>query len=182
MRSPGIRLCVRPSGPVRIGLHWQPPSRASCCLCCKPLSAAPLGCFPLEIHRTLAYRRGGQRAGGSVLLERCVRRRRRRSAPCHSKGAHAAERVRGLVAQGDRGLVLDAPAVLLFVAVDEFAVATKQWLTSVGHCGSPRSRLLLGLWGGISITVLGSQFWLFACSGTGAVKGICFATLDPAFL
>ena len=28
--------------------------------------------------------------------------------------------------------------VLLFVAVDEFAVATKQWLTSVGHCGSPR--------------------------------------------
>ena len=146
MRSPGIRLCVRPSGPARIGLHWQPPSRASCCLCCKPLSAAPLGCFPLEIHRTLAYRRGGQRAGGSVLLERCVMRRRRRSAPCHSKGAHAAERVRGLVAQGDRGLVLDAPAVLLFVAVDEFAVATKQWLTSVGHCGSPRSRLLLGWW------------------------------------
>jgi hypothetical protein len=36
--------------------------------------------------------------------------------------------------------------VLLFVAVDEFAVATKQWLTSVGHCGSPRSRLLLGWW------------------------------------
>jgi len=79
-----------------------------------PLLQAFIGCtpglFPLEVHRTFAYRRGGQRAGGSVLLERCVMRRRRRSAPCHSKGAHAAERVRGLVAQGDRGLVLDAPA------------------------------------------------------------------------
>ena len=74
--------------------------------------------------------------------------------------------------------------VLLFVAVDEFAVATKQWLTL-----SPRWVIVVRrghvcCWdgGGISITVLGSQFWLFACSGTGAVKGICFAILDPAFL
>jgi hypothetical protein len=33
---------------------------------------------------------------------------------------------------------LTLPQVLLFVAVDELAVATKQWLTSEGHCGSPR--------------------------------------------
>ena len=48
--------------------------------------------------------------------------------------------------------------VLLFVAVDELAVATKQWFTSVGHCGSPRSRLLLGWWrdqhGGPLLSVL----------------------------
>ena len=68
--------------------------------------------------------------------------------------------------------------MLLFVAVDEFAVATTQWLTSLGG--------LLLLWfaavasaarmvEGISVTALGSQFWVFARSGTGAAKGICFA-------
>ena len=38
---------------------------------------------------------------------------------------------------------LTLPQVLLFVAV---TVDELVWLTSVGHCGLPRSRLLLGWW------------------------------------
>lgn len=99
-----------PVGPARIS---RPPSAAAVTCAVLPLVQAFLACtaglLPLEVHRTLAYRRGGQRAGGSVLLDRCARRRRRRSAPHHSKGTHAAARVRGgLFAHGDRGHVLDA--------------------------------------------------------------------------
>ena len=78
-----------------VGLHRQPPSRAACGRWCAPFSPVPLGCFRRKsVHRTLAYRRGAKRAGGSVLRERCVRRGRRRPAPRHAKGAHAAARVR----------------------------------------------------------------------------------------
>ena len=84
-----------PVGPARIG---RPPSAAAVMCIVRPLVQAFLACTPRllspEVHRTLAYRRGAQRAGGSVLRERCVRRGRRRPAPRHSKGAHAAARVR----------------------------------------------------------------------------------------
>ena len=114
-----LRLSGLPVGLTRTGrkfplgsFHSEVSTRGSSCRSCTDRSAsigsrrhvyraavgAFLACTPRllspEVHRTLADRRGAQRAGGSVLRERCVRRGRRRPAPRHSKGAHAAARVR----------------------------------------------------------------------------------------